>query len=416
MIEQRGIKGDKMNSLIKYLKLLANILFAVLVFLAIFYLGPKVLSFFMPFVIGWLISMIANPLVRMLEKRLKIVRKHSSMMIIILVLVVIVGGGYLLISKAVVESVNFVEQIEPMYEELSAQFQEVGDKLQVLYDRLPGNIQDSLMSLQKDAAAYIGGVVSKIGKPTVDFAKNLPSLLIGIIFTVLSSYFFIAQREEILAFGRSKTPKGIQEKWIVIYNNFKNIVGGYFKAQFKIMVVIAVILFIGLLILKVDFAILLAIVISFLDALPFFGTGTALVPWAVFEMLAGNYKTAIGLLIIYGISQLVRQLIQPKIVGDTIGINPLVALIYMFIGYRMSGVLGMIIAVPIGMIIMNLYKIGVFDDIIHSFQIVVEDFNTFRKAAPSRKKAEVLTEESDKESERENTSSDSDLTRGQKRK
>ena len=333
----------------------------------------------MPFVIGWLLSMIANPLVRMLEKRLKIVRKHSSMLIIILVLGIIVGSGYLLISKIVEESVHFVNHIEPMYEDLSQQFGIVQDNLQVVFDKLPGDIQEGMLTLQADAASYIGGVVSKIGKPTVDFAKNLPSILISIIFTILSSYFFIAQREEILSFGRSKTPESIQEKWRMIYYNFKNVIGGYFKAQFKIMLVVVVILFSGFLILKINYAVLLAIMIAFLDALPFFGTGTALVPWALFEMLAGDYKTAIGLVIIYGVSQLIRQVIQPKIVGDTIGLNPLLALIYMYIGYKFSGVIGMIIAVPLGMIIMNLFKVGIFDGILNSLKVVIDDFNQFRK-------------------------------------
>lgn len=368
-----------MKSVVKYLKLLANIFFAACVLVGVFFVGPRVLRFFMPLVIGWILSMIANPLVRLLEKKLKIVRKHSSMLIIILVLAIVVGLGYGIVSKVVVEGVHFVNQIEPMYEDLSMEIEEIGNNLQGIYDRLPENIQAGISNFQSDIMSSLGNFVKNIGKPTVNFAKNLPSVLIAIIFTIISAYFFIAQREEILTFGRAHTPESIQKRWAMIYQNFKTVIGGYFKAQFKIMIVVFVILWIGMLILGVNFSVLVAFFVAFLDALPFFGTGTALVPWAVFEMLAGNYKRAIGLLVIYGVSQLVRQLIQPKMVGDSIGLNPMIALIFMFIGYKVSGVIGMIFAVPVGVILMNLYKVGVFDNFIRSIKIVVHDFNRFRK-------------------------------------
>ena len=116
-----------------------------------------------------------------------------------------------------------------------------------------------------------------------------------------------------------------------------------------------------------------------LDFLPFFGTGTALIPWAVLKILSADYQFAVGLIIIYLVSQLVRQLIQPKIVGDTIGLNPLVTLFCMFIGYKVGGILAMIIAVPIGMILISLYESGAFDDLIADVKNLAEGLNNYRK-------------------------------------
>lgn len=93
--------------------------------------------------------------------------------------------------------------------------------------------------------------------------------------------------------------------------------GGYFKAQFKIMGVVFAILLVGFTLMQIRFSILLAIVIAFLDFLPFFGTGTALIPWAIYKFLVGDYKMVAALVILYGVTQLVRQLIQPKLVGDS---------------------------------------------------------------------------------------------------
>ena len=162
-------------------------------------------------------------------------------------------------------------------------------------------------------------------------------------------------------------------------DNLKYAVGGYFKAQFKIMVVVFGILLVGFFVLQVHFQFLLALLIALLDFLPFFGTGTALIPWMVYKILVGNYKMAIGLLVLYVVTQLIRQVIQPKLVGDSIGMKPLVTLVLLFVGYKIGGIIAMIFAVPIGMIIINLYKAGAFDYILDDVRILVEGLLSLRE-------------------------------------
>jgi sporulation integral membrane protein YtvI len=367
----------------KYLKLIVNFLiFIITVFISVFII-PRILLFFLPFVIGWILSVIANPLVKFLEKRLKLVRKHSSMLIIIGVLALIVTGGYFAISKIGTEVISLLNNLPKIYESIAYEFNEVGENLQGIFDKLPANIQKGILETRNEFTTYIGNTIGAVGVPTVEaagnFAKNLPSRLIAIIMTILSSYFFIADRERILRIVNEITPYTIRKNIGIIMQDFRQVVGGYFKAQFKIMFIVAGILFIGFSILRIDYAILLALLIALLDFLPFFGTGTALMPWAVIKLLTADYKMAVGLLIIYGVSQLVRQLIQPKIVGDTIGLNPLLTLIFMYIGYKIKGVLGMIIAVPVGMIIINLYLKGAFDNVIRVIKEILKDIDDFRK-------------------------------------
>lgn len=367
----------------KYLKLLLNILIIIGLLLVILYVIPKIVWFFFPFVIGWLLSVIANPLVKFLEKRLKMVRKHSSMMIIIGVLALIFVGGYFAIAKIGGEVISLLNNLPQIYENTTKEFNQVGDNLQVVFERLPKDSQQQILEVQKDLATYLGSTIGEIGKPTMvaagNFAKNLPSGIISTIMAILSAYFFIADREKIIGLINKHTPYSIRKNIELISHDFGYAVGGYFKAQFKIMFVVAVILLIGFWILGVNYAILLALLISFLDFLPFFGTGTALVPWAVMKFLAQDYKLAIGLMIIYVVSQLVRQLIQPKIVGDSIGLNPLLTLIFLYIGYKIKGMLGMILAIPIGMIFINLCKNGIFDNIVRNVKEVWKDIEDFRR-------------------------------------
>ena len=328
-------------------------------------LGIRFLQFFMPFVIGWIIAMIANPLVRILERRLKVARKHTSMLIIIGVLALVVTVLYFLGVKIGEETRDFLDQAPEMYSDFTEDFQNAGENLEIIISELPENIQESLEEVQQDIGTITGQAVGKLSQFTVDkagsFARNIPSILISIIFSILSAYFFIADRDRILEFGRAHTPQIIQEKWRMMAESFKIVFGGYFKAQFKIMAVIGVILFIGFLILKVRFAILVAALVAFLDMLPFLGTGTVLIPWAVFKLVSGDIRYALGLVILYLVTQLVRRIIEPERVGDSIRSNPLVQLIFKYIGYRIGGVIGMILAVPVGAIILNFYKAGTFD-------------------------------------------------------
>ena len=146
--------------------------------------------------------------------------------------------------------------------------------------------------------------------------------------------------------------------------------GGYFLAQFKIMFVVGLILFAGFWILGVSYAPVLALAIALLDFLPVFGTGTVLIPWALLRIISGDYAFGAGLGLLYILTQVVRQLVQPKLVGDTMGLNPLLTLFLLYLGFKISGISGMILAVPVGLLVMSLWQYGAFEGMISSlFQV-----------------------------------------------
>lgn len=163
-----------------------------------------------------------------------------------------------------------------------------------------------------------------------------------------------------------------------MFSSLKNAVGGYFKAQFKIEIWIYLLILIGLFILEIPYAPLIALGMALLDFLPFFGTGIVLFPWAVIRFLSADYKMAIGLILIWAVSQLVRQFIQPKIVGDSIGMKPIPTLFLLYIGYKVAGMLGMILAVPIGIILVKMDEAGVFDTPKNSVKLLFKSINRFR--------------------------------------
>ncbi|MDE6901653.1 MAG: sporulation integral membrane protein YtvI [Lachnospiraceae bacterium] len=374
------------QSIKTYLKVILNLLTALIILLLCIFLLPRCIIFFMPFIIGWIISLIASPVVRFFEERMKIRRKGASVIVIVAVLAVVILLVYVIVARLVKEGINFVNELPLLWDSIMAEFNEVGTNLEGLFNKLPVDTQKTLDNIGSEMGTYFGGIIESVGTPTFEavgnVAKQLPDIFLGVIMCILSAYFFVADKSYMANIMKKYVPGSVLYRFDLIRRSFRNAVGGYFKAQFKIECWIYVMLVIGLFVLKVRYAPLVALGIAFLDFLPVFGTGTVMIPWAVIEILSRDYKMAVGLLIIWCSGQLVRQVIQPKIVGDSIGVDAIPTLFLLFIGYKLAGVMGMIIAVPIGIIVINLYEDGAFDTTRQSLKILAAGFNKFRRIRP----------------------------------
>ncbi len=372
-----------MNDSKIYVKILINFLVTILGILLVVLAGPKLLHFFMPFVIAFIISSIANPIVRFMEKKIKIARKYSSVLMIVLVLAAVVGVMYLLVAFLVKQTMNLYADRFIIYKEAVVILDSFTENLGGLLDILPVSLQETLNNLQESLAVWAEKFVAGIELPGISTVSGYVGSVVEIIFfaiiTILAAYFLTAERDNMGDWLTRVMPEPVKQYYRMIIDSFKKAVGGYFKAQFKIMMILVVIMFIGFEFLKINYSFLLAFGIAFLDFLPVFGTGAVFWPWLVVDIVVGNYKQAIFLGIMYLVCQLIKQILQPKMVGDSVGINPMAALLYMFIGYKFAGVLGMIIGIPVGMIIVSLYQAGLFDRLIKGFKILVHDINEFRK-------------------------------------
>lgn len=359
-----------------YWQVAVSLVFSILATGIFIYLGIKGIFFLMPFVIGWGIAAIAAPLVNWLEKKFNIVKKLGSALIVILVIGLIVVGIYFAVSRIILEVGDLIKNIPELYAQLESGLRQIGSAMSGIFEKLPVVIQDGWNTVVANLDQYMGDLVSRISEPTVmaagNFAKSLPAYLISVIVAILSAYFFTIQREDVLKWMKQIAPPSVEKRMTLVMDNLRYAVGGYFKAQFKIMGVVFLILLVGFAVLGVRYFVLIAFLISFLDFLPFFGTGTAMIPWGIYKFLMGDYKMAILLIAIYAVTQLVRQLLQPKLVADSVGMNPLVTLLLLYIGYRIGGVLGMILAVPVGMVLINMLQAGAFDYILDDVRILVD--------------------------------------------
>ena len=385
----------------RIIKLILNLILPIVGIVALLYFGGKLIGLFMPFFVGWIISLIANPLVQFLEKKLKLVRKVGSVVVIVVVLGLVVLACYGVIIGAIREIKDFSQDIPTMVESVKKEYADVVANVGQYVNKLPEDVRNMIKGFVGNIGQYVSNYLSNINKGALlnkagNFAANVPDVLAGIIFGLLSSYFFIAEKENVDELFRKIVPASLRTRMKRFKTDLLDVIFGYFRAQLKIMFVIYVLICIGFAILKVPYFLIWGFLIALLDMLPIFGTGTVLLPWAVIEILSGDYKMVIGLLVIYVVTLLTHQLIQPKLIGDSIGLNPFATLFFIFVGFKIKGVIGMVLAIPIGMILYKMLKHGSFDTILYAGRELCKEFMNFFRLERTE---EVHEEETDEASE-----------------
>lgn len=343
---------------------------------------PKLIRFFAPLIIAWIIAMMANPLVHFLEKRIKIMRKHGSAIVIVLVIIAIATLLYVIVSSLFSQISSMVDTLPEVYERVMNNLQEFIQSLHQKYNIIPENINKIFSDNDNKINDYILATLNSIKSP-VSTVSSLASSLVDIfilsILTLMLAYFFTVGSDKIKAVIRKCMPKSINASLSLVKGTVFTALGGYLKACFQIMIIMFLILFIFFSIMKIEYAAVIAIITAVLDFFPFIGTGFVLMPWAAYSVITGEYLKAAALMLSYFITMLVRRLLEPKLVGDRVGMSPFLTLVSMFIGYRLIGMVGLIAGIPVGMIVKEFYEQGLFDNTINGIKILAADINGYRK-------------------------------------
>ena len=161
------------QSIKTYLKVILNLLTALIILLLCIFLLPRCIIFFMPFIIGWIISLIASPVVRFFEERMKIRRKGASVIVIVAVLAVVILLVYVIVARLVKEGINFVNELPLLWDSIMAEFNEVGANLEGLFNKLPVDTQKTLDNIGSEMGTYFGGIIESVGTPTFEAVGNV---------------------------------------------------------------------------------------------------------------------------------------------------------------------------------------------------------------------------------------------------
>ena len=321
------------------------------------YIGTKLAVFYIPFIISFVISLIIEPAIRYFMKKTNLSRRMSSIIIFIIVFSIIIGSVTWGIISLVSESTNLLQMLNIYIDKAYTQIQATVGKMEITKISISRNVFNLLQDTSTEILFKISNWLTQFLTKFIDVITSIPTIAIYTVITILSLYFICTDRIYILDLMEYHMPsKWIQKLAIHIKEISKNL-GGYLKAEAILILTSFLICLTGLYILKfigmnVKYPLLIALCVAFIDALPILGAGTILIPWAIISALNGDLKLGITLTILWIIMSIVRQFLEPKIVSKKIGIHPIFTLIAMYTGFRVIGVLGMIVG-PIVLIILK---------------------------------------------------------------
>lgn len=310
----------------------------------------------LPFCIGAVVAALAEKPVKLLQEKTHLPRWLSSFLCVLAIFAILAGGLFFLCKTVFQELGSFLRQLPELLASLAEPLAFLRQKLLDLAARLPDGIGSGLRSGIEDLFESGSLMGSKVYDWLFDFASGLlvkvPDILLFVITSVLASFMTAGELTELRQWMKKKLPQAWQARAENLRQRLKQAFGGWFKAQLKLMGITLLILTAGFLLLKVEYPLLFALVTTAVDALPVLGTGVVLIPWALVLFLQGELNRGVGFLVLYGTAALIRQALEPRLVGKQIGLNPLITLMSLYIGYRIMGILGMIVF-PISVIFLK---------------------------------------------------------------
>ncbi|GAA4712072.1 sporulation integral membrane protein YtvI [Brevibacillus fulvus] len=318
-----------------------------------------------PFLISLLIALVIKRPVAFLSKKARLPRWLSVLLVMLLLLLVLSGLVTLIITQTVMELGDLITKLPPLITEATLYLQTVisEDFLRSLYERFAFLYSQLDPSYQQNIDSTVGKAVTTFSTAVQVFLLNtlnglknfllsLPNLATVLVISLLGAFFITNEFHRWEDRFRRLLPKGVNRRLDQILLDLRHALFGFLKAQLTLISLTAALVIIGLLILRVEYAITIGLLTGLVDLLPYLGTGTVFIPWIIYMYVKGNYGLVIGLAILYGVVVIFRQIIEPKVVAENVGLDPLLTLVALFVGLKLFGVLGLIIG-PVSLVIIN---------------------------------------------------------------
>ena len=336
-----------------------RILYVFLILLGL-YLDFKLSVFYMPFLIAFIISLIMEPAIRFIMKKFKTSRRFSSIIIFIIVSLIILGSLTWAIITLFSEASNLLDDLNFYVDKAYNLFKDFTNNFNLEKVHLP----EELTTIIQNST---GGMINTVSDWVRNFLNNLiqaitsiPTIAIYFAITVMALYFMCVDKIYILDQIEHHLPR----TWVMrLGNHMRDLIktlGGYLRAEATLILVSFIISIIGLYVLQfagfaIEFPLLIAIGIAFVDALPILGSGTVMVPWAIICALNGDLNLGIAIIILFIIMSVVRQFLEPRLVSKNIGVHPIFTLIAMYTGFKLIGIMGLLVGPIILIIFKNVF-------------------------------------------------------------
>ena len=337
-------------------KFIINILYIITLFAVVYFIFKYAIHWVMPFIIGFLIAFLLKPTTEFITKVTHIKRKGVSIFVI--------GGFYFIIvtilwflSAFLWNEISALIKVMPSlyFNKIEPLFFEVNNWIVEKVGTLSPEFADTLSKVIVSGLQYLASVVKNLSiylvSAITSIISNIPLYLISVIFTIVCSVFISADYKNITSFIKRQLPA----KFNSGFTGARKFLSGTLLKMIKAYAIILSITFfellIGMSILNVRYALPIAAIIAVLDILPLIGTGGIIIPWAIVELILKNYRMGVGLFMIYIVITVVRNTVEPRIVGHQIGLNPVITITAMYAGLRLFGFVGFICAPIVAILI-----------------------------------------------------------------
>ena len=329
-------------------KFILDIAFIVTVYVVLYFIFVYMIHWVMPFIIGFLIALALRPVTRFVNRFVKSTGKGVALFVITMFYIVIALIIWFLTSFLITLISDLIYTMPRLYfGRIEPVLLEFNDWVVQNAQTLSPDVASTISQIITNGINYLADFIKNISVSFVQFAtkliSNFPLYLISVIFTIVLSVFISLEYDNITAFFR----KQLTDKFNNTFEEARKFVTGtlwkMIKSYMIIMMITFLEMYIGLSILSVNYKLPIAVIVAVLDIMPVIGTGGVLIPWAIFELIMNNYFLGFGLLILYVAVTVIRNIIEPRIVGRQIGLHPIITITAMYAGLRLFSVAGILI-------------------------------------------------------------------------
>lgn len=325
------------------------------------YITFKLSIFYIPFLIAFILSLLMEPAIKFMMRKWKLKRKTSSIIIFCIVIAILGGGLAWGITTIVSEASDLLQGFNRYFDKAYVRVQEVINGLDFskiqLSDQVNKIFQDSTGAFLDKVSIWVRSGLNQL----INLVTQIPTIAIYVVITILSLYFICTDKIYMIDQLEHHLPKEWVKKIWIHLKEIVRTLGCYLKAEATLILVSFIISLIGFYIFKImglniEYPLLIALGIAFVDALPILGSGSVMVPWAIIAALDGDLRLGVAVLFLWGIMSIVRQFIEPRVVSHQIGIHPIFTLIAMYTGFRFMGVTGMLFGPVILIILKDIFS------------------------------------------------------------
>lgn len=315
-----------------------------------------------PFLLALVVAISLEPLTGLLMRKLRMNRLAAATVSSTLFTVLLIGLIALLGIKIVAELIAFFEKVPQYFDNANEFMDQLLIDARGLYQNLPPDAIATLEGWLTKLTDAVTNMVGSLSKTVLSFATTLPNMFIFFIVFLVAVYMFSyslnTMKASILSlFEESSRPQVDQ-----VLANLKKSIFGFLRSQIILSALTYILSLAGLLILNIKYPMAIAFLIILVDILPILGTGSVLVPWATYLLITGDIYTGVGLLVLFLIITVFRRIVEPKVLGDAVGIGALPALISLYVGFKLVGVIGVFIGPLVVIIYMAARRAGLFQN------------------------------------------------------